>query len=185
MNSEPWLRYVSGHASHKEVQVLEELPALGWSTVSEIYHENRDLPETPGPALTERLQYLRPNGKTWNSDNMALFGCRTWNGARPTRSPHGNNRAVVSVTSVLRSPDDYLLPLKQLIAPDGRLVESVSRPGTYYFEFLYVQKSDIRVPSELIDLDWTAEWRIREHRYLRMSGEELEYATSVDDRRVW
>jgi hypothetical protein len=172
-------------ASHKEVQVLEEFPASGWSIVSEIYHENHDLPETPGPALTERLEYLRPNGATWTSDNMALFGCRTWNSSRPTRSPHGNNRAVVSVTSVLNSPDDYLLPLKQLTAPHGRLERSVSRPDNFYFEFLYVRKSDIMVPEEQVDLDWMARWKIREHRYLRLTGEELEYATSVDNRKVW
>lgn len=168
-------------------EVMVEFTASGWSTVSQIYHENRESPKSIAiaPTLSEHLEY-GGSSIPWKSEKMALFGCREWKqGVRPTKSPHGNNRAVVAVTSILTDSDDYLLPLKQLDGKFGRLEQSVGWGDNFYFEFIYVKQSDVKALGKEVDTEWIANWRIYDHPYLRLRDHKLEYAREVGGHKVW
>lgn len=119
---------------------------------------------------------------------MPLFGCRTgWNGpdSRPPHSPHGNQRAVVPLNTILPSSDDYLFPLSESLKGCGRLRQSIRSPDNWYIVFLYVKASATANLQTYIDMAWMEQWRIEHHPYLCFEGTNWAYASSINGRKVW
>ena len=108
-----------------------------------------------------------------------MFSCRLWHDAdgqvhapnrfegRPDLSPWADNHVVLPATEVLSSPDDFLLPLCNDVYRGRR-----HRGGkNEYIELLYVRDEDIAaIPSYIRDVK-LADWRIRNHPYVRLDDQ--------------
>jgi hypothetical protein len=121
-------------------------------------------------------------------EKMAVFGCRNWPDGTtgyPNQSPYGDQQYVVRATTVFQDGDDYLLPLKSF-GKHGRIVQQrTGNTDNWYFEFIYVRKSDIAPIKALIDMDWISQWKLKNHPYVQLRDEIIDYATKINNRRVW
>ena len=105
----------------------------------------------------------------------------------PRTSPHGNHRAVVPVSNIIESSQDYLLPLTRSIDGDGRLRQSDGYPDNWYINFLYVKAGSVdRIKSKFgMDQAWLDLWQIAGHEYFRFANGNLRYAHRVNGRKTW
>lgn len=158
--------------------------------VSDIYHVGRQTLQLGRMAIpSEHLEYCFPKLEG-TSFEMSLFGVRKRIGNRlPTISPHGSYRAILPVTDVLEDENDYLLPLKE-DGPSGRRVESLTHPGNFHFEFLYVKENDMKdlrsqLPGTLHS--WYEQWRLRNNCYIQIhnGAPTVSYEEIDGQKAVW
>lgn len=158
-----------------------------WVSIPNVYHATREPGLHSNAVPTERLVY----GKTYLTgvkEKMAIFGCRNWpdgTAGHPNQSPYGDQQYVVRATSVFQDGDDYLFPLKGF-GKHGRIVQqSTGNTHNWYFEFVYIKKQDIAPIKAWIDTDWISQWKLKEHPYVRLKDENVDYATKINNHRVW
>lgn len=151
--------------------------------VERIYQVTRLPQRWPGSIPTETLYF-----ENWQSRRVPLFGIRLYKGHLPDISPYGKTRVSIPATDVIRSPDDFLIPLRGEGAGGIRDRLSRSFSNNYSFEFLYITLQDIRQPEVKLNYaiwEWLTQWKINKHPYLKLRNGSLCYKDKVVGESVW
>lgn len=114
---------------------------------------------------------------------------RAINDGRPTISPYAPNRVIIPVADVLKSPQDFLIPIMSYYDPpfDPDQHEFLrSHGGRTYVEMVHIRLKDIRAANLNTDSStwhYLKTWRLQNHPFVRLDSQgRLKYCVIHD---VW